>query len=110
MPPTYMRAPTDSRGSGSGFLLARDGSRPEAIDCPEAYLVVSAEASQGGTIASFDRAIDRVPSISAEAAGFYPSTTASIPVPNNPNRLVQKVNDIATGLDTRARATDPRRA
>lgn len=33
------------------------------IDYAEAYLVASAEASQVGAIASFDRAIDRVPTV-----------------------------------------------
>lgn len=33
------------------------------IDYAEAYLVASAEGSQVGTIASFDRAIDRVPTV-----------------------------------------------
>ena len=33
------------------------------IDYAEAYLVASAEASQVGKIASFDRAIDRIPTV-----------------------------------------------
>lgn len=33
------------------------------IDYAEAYLVASAEASQVGTIASFDRAMDRAPTV-----------------------------------------------
>lgn len=41
-----------------------------------------------------------VDAISAQAAAFY-DHHGFTPIPNNPNRLVQKMSDIASALDTR---------
>ena len=46
-------------------LLAKafDIYQDHRIDFPEAYLAAAAETSGAGTVASFDRAVDRVPTI-----------------------------------------------
>ena len=46
------------------FLRALEVYEVNRLDFAEAYLVANAEASGVGTIASFDRTIDRVPTVS----------------------------------------------